>query len=113
MRAHAALFCLLLCGCGSSADDPVVREKALGAAEHYSVMPDEAWQIARSVLASAGATRIEERRGENLLLGRAENGSAIAVWVEPGGCGSTLTVRASPGAERALHRGMTEAVFAP
>lgn len=88
----------LTAGCTTTATD-VIRERAEGVAQVYSIAPERAWKAARAVLDAAGAQAIEERRDESLMLTLTTDNAMgfvmptrIAVWIEPVEGGTRVTV---------------------
>jgi hypothetical protein len=85
-------------GCTTTAAD-VIQGRPDGLVRVYSIPSERAWRAARAVLNAAGATTIEERRDESLMLTLTTVGAAgfvlptrVAVWIEPVDRGTRLTV---------------------
>ena len=85
-------------GCTTTAAD-VIQGRPDGLVRVYSIPSERAWRAARAVLDAAGATTIEERRDESLMLTLTTVGAAgfvlptrVAVWIEPVDRGTRLTV---------------------
>jgi hypothetical protein len=83
------LLCAVLlvvgAGCASSVD--VAREKNEGTARRYSVTPDQAWDISKTVFRWAGAQQVEEHRTEGYIVAmdapdRQDYGTVMVAWVE-------------------------------
>lgn len=73
-------------GCATMAD--VVTAKDEGTSQVYPVSPDQAWEIAKTVLRWEGSDAIEEHRAEGYMLTSSGMdlvswGAVMGAWVEP------------------------------
>ena len=73
-------------GCATMAD--VVTAKDEGTSQVYPVSPDQAWEIAKTVLRWEGSDTIEEHRAEGYMLTSSglnliSWGAVMGVWVDP------------------------------
>lgn len=73
-------------GCVAMSD--VIKSKQNGQSNAYSVNPDQAWEIARTVFRWANAETIEEHRKEGYLVA-SSRGNVMGAWIEPGDKKST------------------------
>ena len=123
MRLLCVVLLGLATGCVTFTD--VVGEKEEGTARRYPVTPDQAWEIAKTVLRWEGAKRLFEHRAEGYILASDTDDSrdyttVTAAWVERDPDGeSRVTVRTrsrmplNPAmllTEETLHRRFAQAV---
>jgi hypothetical protein len=89
VAAAFPLAALLLGGCATTKDVARAKETGtVGTVRVYPVTTDQAWEIARSILAQAGARNIREHRKEGYMAAFstatwAQWGTVIGAWVEP------------------------------
>jgi hypothetical protein len=77
-----ALFLVFAFIVGCAAMSDVVKSKQNGQVNVYSINPDQAWEIAKTVFRWANADAVEEHRKESYLA--ASSGANVMVaWIEP------------------------------
>lgn len=130
-RAAARLVVLgllssLIASCSVTTSE-LLANKPLGSAQTYQITPDRAWKIARAIVDTTAAAKVEERRkdGEDgVLIATTEThdwhvATRFAIWIEPVEAGTRLIVLSRtvwPGAfpralsEREFHRDFAERV---
>ena len=94
--SRVALLVALMTGCATVND--MRAQKASGLAQSYPVPPDRAWQIAHAVLDATSAVAIEEHQPDGYLVADTPAflwgwPTRVAVWIDPEGSGSRVTVR--------------------
>lgn len=109
------LISIVMAGCASMSD--VLKDKDQGSVKTYSVKPDQAWEIAMTVLRWEGCEAIEEHKSEQYMLTTVgmnfvSYGAVVGVWVEPSGKGSSkVTVVTKRKMATSLATGLTETTF--
>jgi hypothetical protein len=93
--SRVALF-VAMTGCATVND--MWAQKANGLAQSYPVQPDRAWQIVHAVLDATRAVAIEEHQPDGYLVADTPAflwgwPTRVAVWIDPEGSGSRVTVR--------------------
>jgi PBP1b-binding outer membrane lipoprotein LpoB len=114
----AVLFTFIINGCTASMND-VLQEKNEGTAKTYSVTPDQAWEIAVTVLRWEDCEMIEEHRMSGYMLTKIDNESIlwreeslIGVWVDSLNTDKTkVTVVTKRKHKTAAVTGLTETTF--
>ena len=84
-----ALALIIVSGCASLND--VVKAKEAGnegVTKNYSVAPDQAWEIAKTVFRWEGADAIEEHKSEGYMLTSSgingySYGTVMGAWIKP------------------------------
>ena len=131
MRTAARLVVLgllssLVANCSITTSE-LLASKDLGTAQTYQVTPDRAWKIARAIVDTTAAVKVEEQRkdGEDgVLIATTETHdwhveTRFAIWIEPVQAGTRLIVLSRtvwPGAfpralsEREFHRDFAQRV---
>ncbi len=94
--SRVALLVSLMTGCATVND--MRAQKASGLAQSYPVPPDRAWRIAHAVLDATSAVAIEEHQPDGYLVADTPAflwglPTRVAVWIDPEGSGSRVTVR--------------------
>jgi hypothetical protein len=68
-----------IAGCATTSD--VIKSKQNGQSNVYSVNPDQAWEIAKTVFRWANADTIEEHRKEGYLIA-SSGANVMGAWIE-------------------------------
>jgi hypothetical protein len=80
IRIWVLFFVLaFIAGCATTSD--VIKSKQNGQSNVYSINPDQAWEIARTVFQWANSEAIEEHRKEGYLVA-SFGANVIGVWIE-------------------------------
>jgi hypothetical protein len=109
------LIGVFIAGCASVSD--VLKEKDHGTVMSYSVRPEQAWEIAMTVLRWEGGETIEEHKSEQYMVTTVgmnfiSYGAVVGVWVEPAGKASTkITVVTKRKVQASVTTGLTESTF--
>src|SRR5260370_26844523 len=112
--SRVALLVALMTGCATVND--MRAQKASGLAQSYPVPPDRAWQLAHAVLDATSAVAIEEHQPDGYLVADTPAflwgfPTRVAVWIDPEGSGSRVTVRCRLVRPRPFLRALSEEEF--
>jgi hypothetical protein len=123
MRTAARLVVLgllssLIASCSITTSE-LLASKAFGTAQTYQVTPDQAWKIARAIVDTTAAVKVEERRkdGEDgVLVATTEThdwhmATRLAIWIEPVEAGTRLIVLSRTVWPGAFPRALSEKEF--
>jgi hypothetical protein len=80
IRIWVLFFVLaFIAGCATTSD--VIKSKQNGQSNVYSINPDQAWEIARTVFQWANSDAIEEHRKEGYLVATS-GANVMGAWIE-------------------------------